>query len=219
MKTVSRLAVLAMVAAASAAQAAVITFDDGAVSEGSTLADQYQVSHGVSFFAGLGGATGVNPTSLGGGGFATNSDLTIVSSSGSDVGGGVSSPISGLLLHSFNGWLGEDNDAVLYMTFASPISAISIDFGGVFDSDSTRIFAIDANNAAIASVSAATTGTTTLTLSPSQAVSKVVVTYGDFYDWVGLDNINFTTAAVPEPTSSGLMVLGGLAAASRRRRA
>ncbi len=210
----------ALVAAAgfsAASHAAVINFDDGAVAVGSTLSNQYAVSKGVTFAPGLGGATGIAVTGLGGTDFATNTDMTIVSSAGSDVGGGVTAPISGLMLHSFNGWLSEDNDPAFYMTFASPISAISIDFGGIFNSASTRIIAVDASNAAIASVAATTTGTTTLTLTPGSAVSKIVVTYGDFQDWVGADNINFTSAPVPEPTSAGLFVLGGLAIAARRR--
>lgn len=210
-----KISVLAAVAGFSAvSRGALINFDDGAVAVNSTLSDQY-ASSGVTFVPGLNGATGISVTGLGGSGFASNTDMTIVSATGADVGGGVTAPAGGLLLHSFNGYLAEDNDAVFSIVFASPISSITVTFAGVFDTAASRIFAVDGTGAAFASAATTAIGTSNVTLTPSSPVSMIVITDGDFEDWVGIDNINFTP--VPEPMAMGLMALGGLAMGRRRR--
>jgi len=191
-----------------------INFDDSSVSIGSILSTQYS-GLGVTFspnaLAGAGGPTGD---------WATNTDLTIVSSTGGDVGGlGTPSLVSGLLLRSFNGWLGEDGDASFAINFAGGITDISMDFAGISTPASSRIFAFDASNNLLASVAASGTGQRTLSLSGLATATKVVVTPGDFFDWVGIDNINFTPAAVPEPTTMAALGLGALAMLRRRKKA
>jgi hypothetical protein len=222
--SVWRMMILAVVPLlAIATQAGTINFDDGSVSAGATLSNQYTLSLGVTFVPGTGGATGViNPT-VTTQGFSSATDMTIVSFTGGDIGGGATSPISGLLLHSFNGWLGEDGDPVFRINFAQPISSFSIVVGGVSDLGSTAIYGINGSNVAVQSTAATTTTTSTLSLSFATPVSSIVLTEGDFDDWVGVDNIQWTLAAVPEPATNVMVVLGSVclavAAVRRRRRA
>jgi len=205
----------ALLAATAASFATVITFDDGAVTAGNTLSNQY-AGLGVTFAGGTSGLAVPNPAATTQG-FATTTDMTIVSSTGGDVGGGVSSPISGNMLHSFNGWLGEDGDAAYTMTFSGGITAISVDFGGVSDSASAGLYAFNAAGTLVGSVAGISqTGTFTLSLSGLVGANRVVVTEGDYGDWVGTDNINFTSA-VPEPASMTALGLGTLALIRRRK--
>ena len=77
-----------------AANATVISFDDGAVTTGSTLSTQY-ASEGVVFAPGGGSYTGVvNPPSTSVG-FATNTDLTI-STFESSLGGRIAAQRTGV---------------------------------------------------------------------------------------------------------------------------
>jgi hypothetical protein len=201
----------AMMALAGNALAVVITFDESGRADGDILSNQYA---GVTFSAGLGGATGVTDPVVTGEGFATNTSLELTTT---DIGAGVTAPISGRLLHSFGGWLSEDGDPVIRIDFADPINAISIDFGGVFNPASTGIYAINGSNAAVASAFASATGSSTVSLSGFGQVSSIVVTLGDFGDWVGADNINYTPVPVPEPMTMGALGLG-VAALLRRRK-
>jgi hypothetical protein len=196
-------------------RATLIDFDDGSVSATDTLANQY-AGLGVTFAAGTGGASGVPNTAITTQGFSTNTNMTIVSSTGGDVGSGVGTPISGLMLHSFAGWVGEDGDSVFRINFATPISSISIDFGGVFDTGVSGIHAVDGSNTVIGSAFATSANTSTVSLTPTSAVSSIVVTEGDFDDWVGVDNINFQF--VPEPASLSALLPAVLAIVRRRRR-
>lgn len=201
---------------ASSSFATLINFDDGSVNAGNVLSNQY-AAQGVTFAAGNTTGASISPSGLGGSGFATNTDMTIVSLSGGDVGGGAGAPMSGLILRSFNGWLNEDNDAIFTMSFTDQVTSISVVFGGIADTGSTRIFAVNGANAVVASATASTTGTQTLSLTGLSGVNRIVVTPGDFNDWVGVDNIDFTTAPVPEPASMTALGLG-VAALIRRRR-
>lgn len=216
MKTISRflpLATIVLALALTSASAATynITFDPGdpigGLAPGTTLSNQYS-SIGVLFSSGTGGATGVvNPTATSQG-FATSTDMTVVSIAGGDIGSGVNSPMSGNILHSFNGWLSENGDPVLRINFATPIIGLfSIDFGGIANPASSGIFAINGSNAAIQSAFATTTNTQTVSMVLGTPVSSIVITEGDYGDWVGIDNITFNT--VPEP-STWVMLAGGL---------
>ncbi|MFS0737355.1 PEPxxWA-CTERM sorting domain-containing protein [Sphingomonas sp. 1P06PA] len=213
----TKFALLALAGAVAAlpaapASAVLINFDD--LAEGTTLSTQY-AAQGVTFspnaFSGAGGPTGD---------WATNTDMTIVSASGSDVGGlGTPSLVSGNLLRSFNGWLGEDGDASFAIDFTAAASAVSLDFAGVTTPSSTQIFAYNGSTL-IGSVAGSTGGQFTLSFA-APSITRLVVTPGDFFDWVGVDNLNFTLAAgpaVPEPASWALMIGGfGLIGGAMRR--
>lgn len=197
--------------------ATLINFDDGSVVVGSTLSNQYS---GVTFAGGQGGLTIPNAVATTQG-FATTTDMTIVDSAGGDVGGlGTPPLVSGLLLHSFNGWLGEDGDPVMVMTFGSNVTDISMDFAGSANPASCGLFAYDAGGTMLSSITGTgTTGQFTLSLTGLTGANRVAVTFGDFSDWVGVDNINYTTQAVPEPASMTALGLGLVAVLRRRRKA
>lgn len=194
---------------AGAAQADTINFDD--LAPGTLLASQYAgVSFAPNAFSGAGGPTGD---------WGTTTDMTIVDSLGTDVGGlGAPSLVSGNLLRSFNGWLGEDGDASFSIDFAAAINSFSATFAGIGTPASTRIYAYDGNTL-LGSVAATSTGQAVLSFA-APSITRIVVTPGDFFDWVGVDNINYTPAAtVPEASSWAMMALGlGLLALKRRRR-
>ena len=197
-----------------------ITFDAGdpigGLAAGSTLSNQYSAS-GVTFspnaFSGAGGPNG---------NWATNTNMTIVDSAGVDVGGlGTPSLVSGNLLRSFNGWLGENGDGSFLATFSTPIDSISADFAGIATAGSVRLFAYNGVNL-LGTATAGATGQQTLSLSGLGPITSVAFTPGDFFDWVGVDNITFNTigvAEVPEPsTISYLAIAGAALLLSRKRR-
>lgn len=218
-------AALTLASAPSARAAFVnITFDaggsGGALAVGSVLSNQY-AAFGVTFspnaFTGPGGPTGS---------WATNTNMTVVSSTGGDVGGlGTPGLVSGNLLRSFNGWLAENGDPSFVATFSTPVSTLSADFAGVAFPSSTRLFAYNGATLLTAATATTLTGQQTLTVSSATPITSVRFTPGDFFDWVGVDNIRFNTietVAVPEPASLTALVLGGATAAGvirRRRRA
>lgn len=132
------------------AQTFTITFDAGdpigGLPVGTVLGNQYTASTGATFsanaFSGAGGPVG---------NWATNTDMTVVSSAGTDVGGlGIPPLVSGNLLRSFNGWLGENGDASIRMTLSPPAQSCSVTFGGIATPSSTRLQAFDAGNTLIA---------------------------------------------------------------------
>jgi hypothetical protein len=198
---------------ASSAQATIINFDD--LSEGTLVSNQYS---GVTFAGGTGGLS--VPFGTGGtAAWATNTSMDVTSSTGFNAGGGVTPPISGMLLHGVNGWNAENNDPVFNMTFADEITAISIDFGGVGTTGDSRILAYKTGSTTASySVATTTTGTSTINLSGMVGVTKIIVTPGDFFDWVGVDNINYTSSSVPEPASFAILGLGAVALIRRRKK-
>ena len=177
-------AVLFTAAVATSAQAAVVSidFDDGLVSAGSTLSNQYSFV-GATFSGGTGGATGVTNPAATSQGFATTTTMTITSSgaSGDNGGSAFTAPISGLVLHSYNspnGWLGENGDAVFRIDFVNPINFFSIDFGSVSTLGASGIFAVNSSNQVVQSVLDNTAGSSTLSLNLNQAVKSIVITEG-----------------------------------------
>lgn len=193
---------------AGAAQADTINFDN--LAPGTVLSNQYAgVSFAPNAFSGAGGPTGD---------WGTTTDMTVVDVLGTDVGGlGSPSLVSGNLLRSFNGWLGEDGDASFSIDFAAAIDSFSATFAGIGTPASTRIFVYDGATL-LGTVAATSTGQAVLSFA-APSITRVVVTPGDFFDWVGVDNINYTPAAtVPEASSWAMMALGlGLLALKRRR--
>jgi hypothetical protein len=197
--------------AASPAWAVTITFEDLAV--GAVLSNQY-AAQGVTFspnaFTGPG-------TSTSGEAWATNSDMTIVSSTG-DVGGlGTPSLVSGNVLRSFTNWLGENGDASFLMSFSTPINSISVTFAGVSAAADVTMWAYNCATQ-IGTVSGTTTGQFVLSFAAA-AITSVAVRPGSYNDWVGVDNVVF--APVPETSTYAMMALGlaVLGVAARRRRA
>jgi hypothetical protein len=184
------------------------------LSVGDTLSTQY-AAWGVTFSTPA--YSGADSPS---GGWATNTDLTVVAVGGGDTGGlGTPALVSGKILRSFNGWLNEDGDANILLTFSTPITAISVDFAGIAAPSSTGIDIFSTAGNYITTVSATAGGQQTLSYSGTD-IGYVVLTPGDYYDWVGIDNISYTVAAaVPEPETYGMLALGlGFLAIAVRRR-
>jgi hypothetical protein len=214
MKTTSLLICLGgCLLAAGSAQATLIDFNS--LSEGTIVSNQYS---GVTFAAGLGGLTVPSATS-GLAVWATNTSMDVTLSTGGNVSSGVTFPISGMLLHGFQGYTNENGDPVFTITFASPISDISIDFGGVGNVSDSRFFGYKTGSTTYTyGATAMVQNTSTLSLSGMTNVTKIVVTPGDFNDWVGIDNINYTSSAVPEPGAIFAIGFGIVSLATRRRK-
>ena len=189
----------AVLFAASNAPAGIINFEDLTV--GTTLGNQYS-GLGVTFspnaFSGAGGPTG---------NWASNTGMKIVSSTGTDVGGlGTPSLVSGNILRSFNDWLNENGDPSFLISFSTPVTSFSADFAGVATPADTRLFAYDGATLLGTVVGSATSGQFTLSFA-APSITSVAISPGDFFDWVGVDNITFQSASVPEP---GAMALAGV---------
>ena len=207
----------AMALPAMQASAATITFENLAV--GTILSNQY---------AGLGAIFSANAFSGAGGpsgNWATNTDMTIVSSgAGGDVGslGAPVGVVSGNILHAFSGWLGEDGDPSFAINFTTSINSFSAAFAGVSAAADVRLFVYNGTTLLNTISGTVTTGQFVLSYS-APTITKVVITPGSFTDWVGVDNINFTPNAVvptvPEPESWALMLVGFGAAGYAMRRA
>jgi hypothetical protein len=199
----SRFALLLLAAVAPGIQAQTynITFDAGdpinGLTVGTVLGSQYAAATGATFTPNaFTGSTPPPPTQPA---WATNTDVTVVSSTGADVGGlGTPTLVSGNILRSFNGWLGENGDPSIRMTLANPASTVSIDFAGIATATSTRLIAFNAGGTQVGTATAAGTGQQTLTVTAA-GIASVAILPGDFDDWVGVDNIRFTLEPVSVP--------------------
>jgi hypothetical protein len=200
------LALLAPVLFSTGARAAVITFED--LVPGATLGAQY-AGLGVVFSANAFSGENSNSTSED---WATNTDMGIVASSGTDVGAlGTPGLVSGNLLHSFSGWLTEDGDASFAANFTTAITSFSADFAGVSIPGDTALYVFDGANLLATVVGSGGPGQFTLSYS-APSITRVVVAAGSFADWVGVDNIRFApVTAVPEPGTFALLAIGLIA--------
>ncbi len=213
MKTLWKTALtVSMSLTAMCASAVTINFENLAV--GTILSNQYAgVTFAANAFTGPGSSSSGQP-------WATNTDMTIVSSlPGGDVGGlGTPPLVSGNLLHSFNGWLLENGDPSFRISFASAINSFNATFAGVSTGADVRIFAFNGATL-ISTVAGSATGQFVLSVAAA-SITSVVVAPGSFNDWVGVDNINYIPAVVgiPEPETYALMALGLAAIALARRR-
>lgn len=151
------------------------------------------------------------PNVLTGGNWATNTDMRVTST---DVGGGYLASY-GKILHTFSGWLAEDNDPNFGMFFDNPISDLTVRFTGEFDFIS-EVALYDAQGNFIQSALATGDGNlSSVTFTGLSNTEIAVVAPGWFGDWVGVVDITYTT--VPAPSSLGLLGVAGLAAIRRRR--
>ncbi len=200
------LALLAPLLFSTAPHAAVITFDD--LAPGTTLGAQY-ASLGVVFSANA--FSGANSNSTGED-WATNTDMGIVASSGTDVGAlGTPALVSGNMLHSFSGWLSEDGDASFAANFTIAITSFSADFAGVSIPGDAALYVFGGANLLATVVGSEGPGQFTLSYS-APSITRVVLAAGSFADWVGVDNIRFTpVTAVPEPGTLALLAIGLMA--------
>ena len=139
-------------------------------------------------------------TSSSGERWATNIDMTVVSLAGTDV-SGVGSPslVSGNVLRSVNGWLNEDGDASVLMSFSTPMTSVSVTFAGVGTPADVRL--LTAGGQVLAAGS--TMGQFVLTYSSSTAFSSIAMTPGSFTDWVAVDST--TVTPVPEAGKSAML--------------
>ncbi len=197
--------------AASQASATTLTFED--LVAGTTLSNQY-AAQGATFSANAFSGAG---TSTSGEDWASNSDMTIVSSTGTDV-GGLGTPaglVSGNILRSFAGWLSEDGDPSFTITFAGVATGFSAAFAGVSTAADVTLFAYN-GAALVGTVSGSSTGQ--FVLSFAGPVTSVAIRPGSFNDWVGVDNINYTLAPIPEVGTWAMMGLGLALLAFKRRK-
>ncbi len=204
---------LLLALASARAQTFTITFDPGDPIGGlpvnSILSTQYAASTGATFtpngFSGAGGPTGS---------WGTNTGMRVVSSTGADVGGlGTPSLVSGNILRSFNDWLSENGDPSFRITFANAIDSFSAVFAGIATPASTRIFGFNGSTLIATAVATTTTGQQMLSISSGLTFTSVVITPGDFLDWVGVDNMSFhiaSTSAVPESGATLALLAGGV---------
>lgn len=202
-----------------------INFDD--LAAGTTLGAQY-AGLGVVFTPNAFSGSG---SSSSGSDWATNTDMTIVSldtgTLGIDYGAlGVPSLVSKNILHHFLNWeTKEDGDASFRIDLSTPASSVSVTFAGVGGNSlapDSRIFAYAGStllDSRAGSLPDDLVGQLTLTIT-APGITRIAVAPGSFDDWVGVDNIVITTAAIPEPEVWSLTLLG-LAATwcARRRRA
>lgn len=213
MKQTVQLSILAagLTLACAQASATTLTFED--LAAGAILSNQY-TALGATFapntFTGAGSSTSVQP-------WATNTDMTIVSSTGTDV-GGLGTPaglVSGNILRSFSGWLSENGDPSFTVTFSGLATGFSAAFAGVSTAADVTLFAFNGATL-VGTVSGASTGQ--FVLSFAGPVTSVAIRPGSFNDWVGVDNINFTLAVVPEVSTYAMMGLGLALLAFKRRK-
>lgn len=197
----------------SAAGTQTITFDEGRLTEYEELGTQY-ADLGVTF-----SPNAYTGDSSWNGAWASNTNMQVVLIGNGDTGDlGSPSLVSGHIMRSFKAWFKENGDPSFRLDFLQPISHISIDFAGVDSPDTVTLAAYDAQDNFLGFVAGDTTGQIRLSFDSTTPIAYVAVTPGEYNDWVGVDNISFTVASVPEPETYALMAVGLGALPLLRRR-
>ena len=170
------------------------------------IAEQY-ASIGVHFIGSAFDEPG-NPDDA----FASNTDMRLTTAGGDVPVNAVIPAGVGNFLHTFSGFQAEDGDTNFAIVFDTPVTSVSID---LYDDIAglTQMFAIEGdaildNTQSLDSDDAAPQ---TISVSAAQGFTVVGLILGSNIDWVGVDNLTFTS--VPEPMSCLL-----IAAVIRRRR-
>jgi hypothetical protein len=228
-RRVSTVVATLLLASALPAQTYRLTFDAddpiGGLAPGSWLADQYAM-FGATFSAPF--FTGNESPN---GNWSAGVDRTVVSFAGGDVGAlGGPSLVSGNGVRRVEGWLLEDGDPSMRLTFGFGVSDFSIDFAGIgLGDEGTNTGFIAFNGAAEIGRVFATRGAAVsqqrlrFTAPTNQRMTHVALLPGTLTDWVAFDNVTYTRApatTVPEPGTFGLLVAGvvGVVVAQKRRR-
>jgi hypothetical protein len=197
-----------LAASALPAQTYTLTFDAGdpigGLAENSVLGNQYAhvgATFSSPYFTGSGGPNGD---------WATDVDRTVVRSNGSSAGVlGAGSLVSGNVIRSTFGWLNEDGDPSIRLTFGFDVSDFSVDFAGIGVGDEGLNTGFVAFNGAteIGRVFA-TRGTAVsqqrlrFTAAGNQRMTHIALLPGTLTDWVAFDNLTYTRApatTLPEP--------------------
>jgi PEP-CTERM motif len=212
----TRFAALASALLLATSQASAVTLNFDNLAAGTVLSNQY-AALGAIFSANAFSGAG---TSSSGEAWATNTDMTIVSSSGGDVGGlGLPGLVSGNVLRSMGSWLNENGDASFRVSFSSLATGFSATFAGVSVGSDVSLFAFNgATLVGTVSGAGTSTGTDQFVLSYAGPVTSVAIRPGSFNDWVAVDNITYTLAPVPEASTWAMMGMGMLLLAFKRRR-
>ena len=213
-KSIASLAASALLLAAAQASAVTLTFED--LAEGAVLSNQY-AGLGVVFSPNAFSGANSNSTLEG---WATNTGMTITGTNFALSGLGLPALSSGKLLHSFANFQDEDGDPSILLTFSTPITTFSAVLVAIDIPTDSKLFVYNGATLLGTVTAAACASTCQQTLSFAAAsITKIVIAPGSYQDWVGIDNVSFTVAAVPEPGTYGLMALGlGLIAWRRRQR-
>ena len=188
-----------------------ITFDD--LAPGTTLSTQY-AGIGATFTPNAYTGTG---TSSSGRNWAHDTDMTVVSATGSDTDNlGAPSLASGNVLGSYGGWYDEDGDPSFRITFGTPMSSVSADFAAVATGADVAIYAYDGTTLVGSANGGDKYGQFMLSVA-SADITSVVITPGSYDDYVAVDDISYTSV-VPEPANLALTALGLGVLAWRSRR-
>jgi hypothetical protein len=147
--------------------------------------------------------------------YATNTNTFATST---DTGLGYD-PMMGNIVHAYGdvftpGWQNENGDPMLHVMFDLPVSSFSVDFIGDTE-EMSHLMVYDENMQLVEHIHITRGGggairNETLTYSGTTPIMMAMLGVGSQTDWVGIDNIRFTVAAVPEPGT--LAVFGGLLA-------
>jgi hypothetical protein len=192
------------------AVAAAVTINFDSLMVGTVLSNQY-TALGATFSPNV--FNGPDNSSSIIANWATNTDMTIVDSSGSDVGSlGGPALISGNILRSFNGWGAENGNANFLITFSPPISNFSATFAGVFTGSDVTIWAYNGTTF-LGTVSGTAAGQFVLSYSNATPITAVAVRPGTYVDWVAVDNITYTQIAglAPALQSAASRIVQGAA--------